>query len=138
MSAGENEWQVSSSKVEGVKAEAAATSEDKVWSSLAHWMALATVIKTPIFSVYPNANIALRSLMHGLVHPRLSAPAHVSPIYILWSRVGNLDNRQGAVFQPNHFVPLVCRDDSEIPLVTKSIQGENVPPITQFLSLKPD
>ena len=29
MSAGENEWQVSSSQVEGVKAEAAATSEEK-------------------------------------------------------------------------------------------------------------
>ena len=137
-SAAENEWQVSSSKVEGVKAETAATSEDKVWSSLAHWMALATVIKRPIFSVYPNANIALRSLMHGLVHPRLSAPAHVSPIYILWSRDGNLDNRQGAVFQPNHFVPLVCRDDSEMPLVTKSTQGKNVRPITQFFSRKPD
>lgn len=130
-SAGENEWQVSSSQVEGVKAEAAATSEDKVWSSLVHVIALATVIKRPIFSVYPNANLALRPLMHGLVHPHLCVP-DVSPIHILWSRDGNLDNRQGAVFQPNHFVPLVCRGDTEMPLATKSTQGENVRPMTQF------
>ena len=118
-SAGENEWQVSSSKVEGVKVEAAATSEDKVRSSLVHAMALATVIKRPFFSVYPNANLALQPLMHALVHRRPCAPADVSPIHILWSRDGNLDNRQGAVFQPNHFVPLVCRDNREMPLVTK-------------------
>ena len=43
-SAGENEWQVSSSKVKAVKAEAPGTSKDKVWSSLAHVMALETVI----------------------------------------------------------------------------------------------
>ena len=35
-------------------------------------------------------------------------PLAFLPIYILWSRDGNLDNRSGAVYQPNHFVPLVC------------------------------
>ena len=136
--AGENEWQVSSSKVEAVKAEAAGTSEDKVWSGLVHLMGLATVIKRPIFSVYPNANLALRPLMHGLIHPRLCSPADVSPVHIMWSRDGNLDNRPGAIFQPHHFVPLVCGDDSEMPSVTKSSQVEKVPLITQFFSRKPD
>ena len=136
--AGENEWQVSSSKVKAVKAEAAGISEDKVWSGLVHLMGLATVIKRPIFSVYPNANLALRPLMHGLIHPRLCSPADVSPVHIMWSRDGNLDNRPGAVFQPNHFVPLVCRDDSEMPSVTKSSHVEKVPLITQFFSRKPD
>ncbi|KAK2548097.1 hypothetical protein P5673_031797 [Acropora cervicornis] len=56
----------------------------------------------------------------------------------MWSRDGNLDNRPGAVFQPNHFVPLVCRHDSEMPSVTKSSQVEKVPLITQFFSQKPD
>lgn len=73
------------SKFEGVKAEAASTSEDKVWSSIAHVMALEKVIfitnkiykklitheilikfafsKRPIFSVAPNANLALRPLI---------------------------------------------------------------------------
>ena len=50
----------------------------------------------------------MRPLIHGLVHPRVSSAADVLPIYILWSRDGNLDNRSGAVYQPNHFVPLVC------------------------------
>ena len=101
-------------------------------------MGLATVIKRPISSVYPDVNLALRPLMHGLIHPRLCSPADVSPVHIMWSRDGNLDNRPGAVFQPNHFVPLVCRDNSEMPLVTKSSQVENVRPITQFFLRKPN
>lgn len=80
--------------------------------------------------------------MHGLVHPRLCASDDVSPLHILWSRDGNLDNRRGAVFQPNHFVPLLYRKDSEMPLLTltKSSQGEiqKVRPITQFFSRKAD
>lgn len=101
-------------------------------------MGLATVIKRPIFSVYPNANLALRPLMHGLIHPRLCSPADASPVHIMWSRDGNLDNRPGAIFQPHHFVPLVCGDDSEMASVTKSSQVEKVPLITQFFSRKPD
>ena len=101
-------------------------------------MGLGTVIKRPIFSVYPSANLTLRPLMHGLIHPHLCPPADVSPVHIMWSRDGNLDNRPGAVFQPNHFVPLVRRDDSEMPSVMKSSQVEKVPPITQFFSRKPD
>ena len=73
--AGENEWQVSRSKVKAVKAEAAGTSEDKVWSGLVHCMGLATVIKRPTFSVYPNANLTLCLLMHGLICPPLCSPA---------------------------------------------------------------
>ena len=107
-SAGEKEWQSTRRAVEAVKAEAMSASKDKVWSSLVHLMALSTVIKRPIFSVYPNTNPALRPLIRGLVHPRVSSAADVLPIYILWSRDGNLDNRSGAVYQPNHFVPLVC------------------------------
>ena len=107
-SAGEKEWQSTRRAVEAVKAEAMSASKDKVWSSLVHLMALSTVLKRPIFSVYPNTNPALRPLIRGLVHPRVSSAADVLPIYILWSRDGNLDNRSGAVYQPNHFVPLVC------------------------------
>lgn len=107
-SAGEKEWQSTRRAVEAVKAEAMSASKDKVCSSLVHLMALSTVLKRPIFSVYPNTNPALRPLIHGLVHPRVSSAADVLPIYMLWSRDGNLDNRSGAVYQPNHFVPLVC------------------------------
>ena len=83
-------------------------SKDKVRSSLVNLMALSTVLKWPIFSVYQNTNPALRPLIHGLVHPRVSSATDVLPIYILWSRDSNLDNRSGAVYRPNHFVPLVC------------------------------
>ena len=66
----------------GKFAEATGTSQHKVWGSLECVMALATVIKRPNFSVHPNANLALRPLMHGLVHPRLCPPADVTPIHI--------------------------------------------------------
>lgn len=91
-------WQVSSSKVKAVKSEAAGTSADKVWSGLGHFMGLATMIKRPIFSVYPNANLVLRPLMHGLTHPSLCSPADVSPVHIMWSRDGNLGNRPCEVY----------------------------------------
>lgn len=107
-SAGEKQGQSTRRAVEAVKAEAMSASKDKVCSSLVHLMALSTVLKRPIFSVYPNTNPALRPLIHGLVHPRVSSAADVLPIYMLWSRDGNLDNRSGAVYQLNHFVPLVC------------------------------
>lgn len=71
-----------SGKFPAVKAEATGTSKHKDWSSLEYVMALATVIKTPNFSVYPNANLALRALINSLVHPRLCAPADVSPVHI--------------------------------------------------------
>ena len=32
-------------------------------------------------------------------------------MYILWSRDGNLDNKSGSVFTPNHFVPLIEQSD---------------------------
>ena len=62
--------------------------------------------------------------------------ADVSPVHIMWSRDGNLDNCPGAVFQPSDFNHLVCRDDSEMSSVTKSSQVEKVQPLTQFFSRK--
>ena len=33
-----------------------------------------------------------------------------SPLYLMWSRDGNLDHRHGSLFEPNHFVPLLKRN----------------------------
>ena len=30
----------------------------------------------------------------------------LEPLFVLWTRDGNLDNRNGAWYSPNHFVPL--------------------------------
>lgn len=86
--------------VHAVKAEAVAGCEFKVYGSLMHMMALASVIGRPIYSVYPNVLI-----MQNLLKPRLPA-VNDDPVCLLWSRNGNLDSRPNSWYQPNHFVVL--------------------------------
>ena len=93
-------------KSETIKAEALAACEIGQWSSFVHMMGLASVVSSPIFSVYPEVNFRYRKLMHRVLKPRTSV-SHKLPINILWSRDGNFDNRPGVWFQPSHFVPLV-------------------------------
>ena len=53
------------------------------------------------------------------------------PLFLLWSREGNLDNRAGAWFSPNHFVPLYTtgkhkqKCQPEKPEQEDSIQGNS-------------
>ena len=35
------------------------------------------------------------------------------PVYFLWSREGNLDNRPNAWYKPNHIVPVMCAPDAQ-------------------------
>ena len=79
-------------KVDAVKAEAIAGREFKKWSCLVHMMALASVIRRPIYSVYPNVAFRYRALMHNVRKPRLP-PVNDDPVCLLWSRCGSLDNR---------------------------------------------
>lgn len=69
-----------------------------------HIAALSSVLAKPIFSVYPNCNTWIRDFMHSELSPRNAVSSE--PLFLLWSREGNLDNRAGAWFVPNHFVPL--------------------------------
>ena len=55
-----------------VKAEALAGCEDKNWSCLLHLMALASVLRRPINSLYHNVQFRFRSLLHNVLQPRLS------------------------------------------------------------------
>ena len=70
-------------------------------------MALPVVIGKAIFSVYLNATSAFRDILHGMMNPRTLQQEEESPLFILWSRCGNLDPRPGSWFEPNHFVPLI-------------------------------
>ena len=60
------------SQTEAVKAEAIASCKIEVWDSL-HVMAFASVIRQPIYSLYPDINLRFRPLMHQLLNPQLSA-----------------------------------------------------------------
>ena len=81
------------SQTEAVKAEAIASCKIGVWGSLLHVMVFTSVIKRPIYSLYPDINFRFRPLMHQLLNPRLSAlDDGRNPVYLLWSRDGSFDN----------------------------------------------
>ena len=101
------------SQTEAVKAEAIASCKIGVWGSLLHVMAFASVIKRPIYSLYPDINFRFRPLMHQLLNPRLSAlDDGRDPVYLLWSRDGSFDNRPSAWYKPNHFVLVAWLPDA--------------------------
>ena len=78
----------------------------KKWVGLMQVMALSSALKQVIYSVYPNYSLGICPLFHGPVQPRNSNFHHTEIFYIMLSRCDNFDNRI-AVFQPNHFVPLL-------------------------------
>ena len=72
-------------------------------------MSMASVLSKPIVSTYPSVEFRYRCLMNRLINPRPSEfplLPNEEAIHILWSRDGNLDNRCGSWYVPNHFVPL--------------------------------
>ena len=98
-------------EMDAVKAEAIAGCEFNKWGSLVHMMALASVIRRPIYSVYPNVAFRYRALMHNVLNPRLP-PVNDDPVCLLWSRCGSLDNRPNSWYVPNHFVPLTWNSET--------------------------
>ena len=58
-------------EVDAVKAEAIAGCEFQKWGCLVHMMALVSVIRRPIYSVYPNVAFRYRAVMHNVLKPRL-------------------------------------------------------------------
>ena len=72
-----------------------------------HIAALSTVLARPIFSAYPNCQTWIRDFLHSEICPReIQIMVPLEPLFVLWSRDGNLDNRSGTWYSPNHFVPL--------------------------------
>lgn len=101
------------SKIDAIKAEALAGCKNGVWGSLLHVMALASVIRRPIYSLYPEVNFRYRPLMQKLLNPREARMnGEVIPVFLLWSREGSLDNRPNAWFTPNHFVQVILIADA--------------------------
>ena len=74
------------------------------WSGYFHVAALSAVLASPVFSTYPNCPSWSRDFVHGIIYPRM-AQFSGEPVFLLWSQQGS-DNRPGAWYVPNHFVPL--------------------------------
>ena len=110
---------------------AKATAKPYIFSSQFHILALASVIRMPIFSVYPDipGMSAIRNAMHGVCYPRqmlvdgLTSCQQVDRIHIMWTTAAQ---KQMRGWRPNHFVPLLIRPND---------QGESVP---EFLSYAPE
>lgn len=90
-------------RLPALKRQAMLTCRNKQWAGLVEMMALSTVIRNNVYSVYPNASPTMRPLFHGVIKPRIARDASCT-CYIMWSRCSSFDNER--VFQPNHFVTL--------------------------------
>lgn len=125
-------WDTSKNPTKAIHAEARVASKTKEWAGTIHLMALASVIGRPIFSVYPNVPLAFRNLLHGMIQPRVAEHIQVqeSTVYIMWSRDGNFDATSGRWYEPNHFIPLVKSEQSNIE--TKESTNTRGAKITDF------
>lgn len=65
----------------------------------------------PVFSSYPNCQTWIRDFVRGIIYPQM-ATLSVEPVFLLWSREGS-DNRPGAWYEPNDFVPLYSAEASD-------------------------
>jgi len=98
-----------------VFSEARTASKPKEWSGYFQVSALSAVLARPVFSSYPNCPSWTRDFVHGIVYPQMAAFSSET-VFLLWTREGS-DNRPGAWFEPNHFVPLFS--------VTRNGKGQN-------------
>ena len=90
-------------------------------------MALASVIKNTVFSVYPNASPSIRPLFHGKILPRQAQDGSCGKnCFFMWSRCSSFDTER--VFQPNHFVTMSEEfiQDKVKPSYSDIVSGKNV------------
>ncbi|VDI37411.1 Hypothetical predicted protein [Mytilus galloprovincialis] len=110
-----------SDHVEAVQTEAAVTCYDRQWSGMFDIMALSPVLKKNIWAAYPDCNHNIRPIISGVVE-QLSCTIPQSDLentlFILWSRDGDLDSTRGHPFEPNHFVPIICKPANQDDLHT--------------------
>ena len=67
-------------------------------------------------SRYPDVDEELSQIAHGIIAPRHKHNLFLGKnVSILWFRYGNLDNIQGAVFEPNHCVAIKQRSHVDSP-----------------------
>ena len=103
----------SCSRKEAIWSEACIASKSYEWSGFFHIAALLSVLGKPIFSAYPNCITWIRDFLHCEISQRKSISVSSGPLFLLWSREGNLDNRAGAWFSPHHFVPLYTTGENK-------------------------
>lgn len=142
---GDRKFSETGSRDDTLKEEAFVACEIGQWSSLVHIMGMSSVLSKPIVSMYPTVQFKYRCLVNRIINPRASDTSvmpNEEAINILWSRDGNLDNRAGTWYTPNHFVPVVraepsASDKQDYPPTSKSSTPQQKHQGTLFSFLKP-
>ena len=96
----------STDSVKVIENVAAGTCNPFAWASLIHFMAAASVLQRPVFSVYPKYGTGegMRSLYHAQFRPRTNHDHYEYPVFVMWTTLSA--STQSNWFRPNHFVPL--------------------------------
>ena len=85
-----------------------ATTKLGEWSNMFHAYGLASVLKTPLTSVYPDVNTRVRGMFNRETFPQISDTEQrcsIPPI-ILWTHIIiSKIPYQSMQWSPNHFVP---------------------------------
>ncbi|XP_065650443.1 52 kDa repressor of the inhibitor of the protein kinase-like [Hydra vulgaris] len=92
---------------------------DKTFSSFICLIALSSVIKQPIESIYPEIGFKkYHCFFNTVVKPRIQKLS--CPINILWCNLDKIKNKSVLCFNPNHFVPLIKDLSKKRPAVVLS------------------
>ena len=92
---------------EAVKFEAIANAKDKEWCSFLCLLALSSVIRRKIFSLFPDCDDSMQKhLRNQLIFPREECLLDI-PLYILHCKMGGSVLNPRTTFHMNHFVPLI-------------------------------
>jgi len=86
---------------------------DNRYCGMLQFMALSTLLKKSIVSIYPNCSFAYRELFHATILPLQHDTRHIlvpptvnRPLIFLWTRSGG-HNETNDFFTANHVVPII-------------------------------
>lgn len=126
------------SKVQCVHHEALSNLKERRFGCLMDILALSTVLEANIRTVYPhNVQDIHTSMNNGLIHPCNQTVSQVKPLVIMWSRSGDLKKLGRSLFEPNHFVPVLCTAPvlSTAPVVPANANIDIPPPPKKLMKL---
>ena len=78
------------------------TATNGTWCNMWHIHGLASIMRRPIMSIYPEVQDRIRPSLHRKVFPRMDKARHQPYCMIMWTRIYSM---KGAGWEPNHFVP---------------------------------
>ncbi|XP_032882361.1 vertnin [Amblyraja radiata] len=119
-------------------ADVKATCYPGAFTNMWHIYALASVLQSNIYSIYPMSNLKIRPYFNRLIGPRSRSPgAPVPTFHIMWAG----ERLSRAVFRPQYFAPVVALgqpegDPSASALPLKTLELLNAEPDISYSVLR--